>query len=226
MQWEPYDKRELPDVLPTSGRTLAKAAAVYDFVQPIVTLGQERRLNAAVVEIVPLKEEQSVLDVGCGTGLLTGAIAARYPSAQVIGIDASKPMIRVARRKRTAPNCRYRQAVAEALPFGDREFDVVVSALFFHHVNAGTKRLCLSEAWRVLKPGGRLIVADIDRPYSPLGWLMATAGWILLMQPEIKENIDGILRRLIEETGFKNVKQLGQYSGYISVLSARRTELC
>jgi len=222
MTAEPVDDPQLPDVLPTQGRVLAKAATVYDAVQPLITFGQERRLNTWVADKLDLGDGSRALDVGCGTGLLTVAIAERHPSCEVVGIDASKPMLRVARRKRSRPNCSYKQAVAEHLPFDDEFFDVVTSALFFHHVNREYKARSLNEALRVLKPNGRLLTADMGRPYTFLGWAVSHAAWILLRQPEIKENIDGVLGELVTASGFQDFAEVGRFSGYITVFSARK----
>ncbi len=216
------NENEALDALPTQGRVLTKAARIYDAVQPIVTLGQEARLNRWVAASLQPAPGARILDVGCGTGLLTQAIAEKHSSCEVIGIDASRPMIEVAHRKRAGGRISYRQAVAEDLPFGDGDFDIVTSALFFHHVNRVCKSQALSEARRVLKPGGQLVVADIERPYTALGWLMAVAGWLVLLQPEIKENIDGIMTNLIEGAGFKDIARTKRFSGYIAVLSAHK----
>lgn len=211
-----------PDALPTRGRVLLRAAAVYDLVQPLVTLGQEGRLNRWLAEQICLPPGNRVLDIGCGTGLLTVRIAQRHPQLEVIGIDASRPMIDVAKRKRSLPNCSFQQALGEDLPFPDNHFGLVTSALFFHHVDLELKRQTLREIQRVLTVDGTLLVADMDQPYTALGWTMSWTAWKLFRQPEIKENMDGILRREIPAAGFSGLTELGRFSGYISVLQARR----
>ena len=213
----------LPDTLPTKGRVLIQAAYVYDQVQPFVTLGQEARMNRWIAEqIKSSADNKRILDVGCGTGLLTINIAECCPGCAVEGIDASGPMIRVARRKRTRPNCTFQQALAENLPYPDEHFDIITSALFFHHVNQDLKRRCLQEIYRTLKPGGRLIIADMDKPYTMMGWLLSYGAWIIFRQPEIKENMDGVLRKEVQQAGFIDMEDLGRFSGYINVFSARR----
>lgn len=211
-----------PDALPTRGRVLVKAAKVYDAVQPFVTLGQEARLNKWLAQQVKLPKGAQVLDIGCGTGLLTVQIAESDSDINVIGIDASKPMIEVANRKRSRDNCHFQQALGEELPFPDNHFDLVSSALFFHHVDQQLKHQTLEEIRRVLKPNGELLIADMDKPYTALGWAMSWTAWKLLRQPEIKENMDGILRQEIDAVGFANLTELARFSGYIRVLHARR----
>jgi ubiquinone/menaquinone biosynthesis C-methylase UbiE len=214
----------LPDSLPTKGRVLVKAALVYDQVQPFVTLGQEARMNRWIAERIRPPDGARVLDVGCGTGLLTVQIAEGAPGCFVEGIDASGPMIRVARQKRTRPNCTFRQALAEELPYPNEHFDLVTSALFFHHVDRELKRRCLTEIYRTLKPGGLLVIADMDKPYTIMGWLLSYGAWLLFRQPEIKENLDGVLREEVGQSGFDAIEDRGQFSGYIRVFSARRPE--
>ncbi len=197
-----------------------KAAAIYDFVQPLVTLGQEQRLNRWLADFIETPAGGRILDVGCGTGLLTAAIATCHSAAEVVGIDASPTMIAVARRKRCRSNCSYQAAVAERLPFPAESFDVVTSALFFHHVHLELKKDCLKEMLRILKPGGRMIIADMDTPYTRLGWALSVGAWRLFRQPEIKENIDGKLDSLIPECGFHGLEKPARFSGYISIWSA------
>ena len=211
-----------PAALPTRGRVLVKAARIYDAVQPLVTLGQEARLNHWLAEQISLPDGSRILDIGCGTGLLTARIARRHPQLEVIGIDASRPMIEVAKRKRSSSNCHFRQALGEDLPYAEASFDLVTSALFFHHIDCALKQQTLKEIRRVLKPKGELLIADMDRPYTALGWVMSWTAWKLFRQPEIKENMDGLLRREITACGYLDLAERGRFAGYISVLHARR----
>lgn len=102
---------------------------------------------------------QRVLDVACGTGALTCAAAERVaPGGAVVGLDVNPAMLAVARRKRTS--IEWRDGRAESLPFADASFDAVVSQfglMFFDDRVAA-----LREMHRVLKPGGRLVVAVCD----------------------------------------------------------------
>lgn len=213
-----------PRALPTDGRVLVHAARVYDAVQPWVTFGQEKRLNRRVAEALAPRGGERILDVGCGTGLLTAEVARRMATGEVIGIDASRPMIDVATRKRSSPICRYELAVAEELPFDDGTFDAAVSALFFHHVPLDTKRRSAAEMVRVVRPGGRVVVADIDTPWTLFGTCYAYAGWILLRQPEIKENIDGRVPATLREAGLTDVEAGAGVLGCIRIWSGRRRE--
>jgi ubiquinone/menaquinone biosynthesis C-methylase UbiE len=82
-------------------------------------------------------------------------------------------MIRVARKKRAGPTCRFEVAAAEDLPFENASFDAVVSSLFFHHVPLDLKEKAFAEAWRVLRTSGKLIVADMHTPTTWMGALVS-----------------------------------------------------
>lgn len=207
----------------TRGRTLDHAAGVYDWLAPVMTLGQEGRYRKRVLGLLGLRGGERVLDVGCGTGVLTCLIARRLtlPGALAVGLDAAPQMVHVARRRPEAREARVRfdVGVAESLAYPDAEFDAAVSTFFFHHIDAELKRRSLQELYRVLKPGGRLIIVDVDVPSNWFGALCAWSGYWLFKQEEIRENIRGELRRALAETPFREVQRVARYSGYVSVFS-------
>jgi SAM-dependent methyltransferase len=109
-----------------------------------------------VAEAAGIRPGDRVLDVACGTGVLTREAARRAgPKGAVTGLDLSPEMLEVA--ERLGPELRWQQGSADALPFADQSFDAVVSQfglMFFPDPVAG-----LREMRRVLVPGGRLAVA-------------------------------------------------------------------
>ena len=105
-------------------------------------------------------EAPRLLDVGCGTGRLLGRLRAELPAAaRLSGVDASAPMIEVARAKAALRDVELAVAPAEALPFGEASFDAVVSTLSFHHWN--DQRAGLSDVARVMRAGAPLLLVDI-----------------------------------------------------------------
>ncbi len=103
---------------------------------------------------------QRLLDAGTGTGLV--ASEAKRRGADPVGIDFSEPMVAEARRRHAG--IEFRAASADALPFGDGEFDVVTGNFVLHHT--GRPEKVLGEAHRVLRPGGRAgftVWADLSK---------------------------------------------------------------
>jgi ubiquinone/menaquinone biosynthesis C-methylase UbiE len=116
----------------------------------------DRTLDLAL-RCVP--EPGHVLDVGCGTGYLLRRLAVLVPTAvEIAGIDAAPEMIRVAEAASTDDRVRFSTGVAEGLPYGDQRFDLILSTTSFDHWP--NQRAGLTECFRVLRPGGHLVLCD------------------------------------------------------------------
>lgn len=130
------------------------------------------RVHSAVLDLAaPLPPPASVLDVGCGTGRLLRAAAARWPDAQLIGVDPAQGMVDGARQ--LTPGATFHRGLAESLPLPDNSVDLVFSTLSFHHWHdqmAGVREIA-----RVLRPGGHFVLADFAPPHM-LAWLTSHGG--------------------------------------------------
>lgn len=113
-----------------------------------------------IIESAGIGPNDRVLDVGCGTGFLLLEAARR--ARQAVGVDVSPAMLAEAKRKAEQDgltNVALREAQAEALPFADERFDVVITRLTIHHM-VDPHRV-LREMYRVLRPEGRFAICDI-----------------------------------------------------------------
>ena len=108
-----------------------------------------------------------ILDVGCGTGRLPARLASGYQYARVVGVDASTEMIKNAEAPRVPHRAHFAAAVAEALPFADAVFDLVVVTLSVSHWS--DEAAGLAEIGRVMAPGATLVAAEVcqARPVHP-----------------------------------------------------------
>jgi ubiquinone/menaquinone biosynthesis C-methylase UbiE len=141
------------------------SAAEYDRRFMVRSRGRERVFRQELVERARLAAGESVLDVGCGTGTLALAAKRRVGAdGMARGIDPSAEMIARARSKarRSGLDVAFDEAVVQTLPFEDDTFDVVLAALTFHQLPHDDVDRSLREIERVLRPGGRLFVADLD----------------------------------------------------------------
>jgi ubiquinone/menaquinone biosynthesis C-methylase UbiE len=119
-------------------------------------------LSLLQAELGPL-DGLAVLDVACGTGALAARLAPAT-ARQFVGIDLAAAMLTVAAQKLTAqPHCTLACGRADALPFADAQFDLVVTASALHYFRDPVA--ALREMARVVRPGGRVIVLDWCRDY-------------------------------------------------------------
>jgi SAM-dependent methyltransferase len=134
--------------------------------------GQGRELRRRAATLARLRPGEQALDVGCGTGTLALEVARRVGRAGgVAGIDPSPEQIARARAKAARRHLpiAFEVGAIEQLAFPDQTFDVVLSTLMMHHLPAPLKRQGLVEIARVLKPGGRLVIADFTRKQDRAG---------------------------------------------------------
>ena len=189
----------------TEGR-LIRWAPYYDMMVNITSLGHAGMLRRMTVDNAQIQPGDSVLDVGCGTGEVALLAKSRTKVGKVFGIDPAPEMIAVARSKaaRKKLDVDFRVGVIEALPFPDASLDVVTSSLMMHHLPEDLKARGLAEVHRVLKPGGRLLIADFMQPsYSILSHLML----FFTRHQGVQNGLEEV-GKLLKEAGFSEVSQL------------------
>lgn len=166
---EPYQKAAGSDRL----------APYYDL---MIRLGmRERAIKGRVIDLARLAPGRRMLDLGCGTGTLVLMALRRAPGATVIGVDGDPVMLGIARRKaeREGAFAPFDEGMAYALPYADESFDVVTATLMLHHLTHDQQARALAEVRRVLRPSGRLVIADFAPPHNRWAELAVRAGRLL-----------------------------------------------
>jgi SAM-dependent methyltransferase len=155
-----------------------------------------------------------VLDVRCFTGVLAREAFHRVgPSGHVVGVDSNPAMLTVARQ--VAPDITWQEAAAEKLPFDDASFDVVASAFGLPYFDCHS---ALREMWRVLKPGGRLIVAAWDS----LDNVPAYAILVALLQHKVSPRAADALRTPFSVGDPDRIKAIFREAGIEPKISRRQ----
>ncbi len=169
------DKDRKPDEV--SGM-FDEVAHGYDRTNAVLSVGNSALWRIATVRALDPKPGERILDIACGTGTSSAGLA--RSGATVVGLDFSPRMLDLARAKHR--KVQFVQGDALALPFGDDEFDAVT--ISFGLRNTEDPKLALAEMYRVLKPGGRLLICEFSRPPQAvlrLGYI----AWMRLVAPVV-----------------------------------------
>jgi len=146
----------------------ARIARRYDFLNDLQSFGLHRLWKRRVVRLAQIKSGDRALDLCCGTGDISFALAAR--GAEVTGLDFSEPMLEVARQRSTQQAAvrtpHFIQGDAQQLPFPDASFEIVTVGYGLR--NLASWQRGLDEMLRLAKPGARLLVLDFGKPANPL----------------------------------------------------------
>jgi ubiquinone/menaquinone biosynthesis C-methylase UbiE len=199
---------------------------LYD---PIVAATmRERRFRGALADLVAaaLPEGGSLVDVGCGTGTFAIAFAARRPDARVVGVDGDPAILALAGRKPGAGAVDWLEGLAGALPLPDASADAVTMSLLLHHLLPADKHAALADARRVLRPGGRLHIADWGRPHDPAMRATFTLLQVIDGFANTRDHSAGRLPAIVAAAGFGSVAthaRLRTAFGSLEILSAARS---
>jgi demethylmenaquinone methyltransferase/2-methoxy-6-polyprenyl-1,4-benzoquinol methylase len=190
-------ERYVAHFFPGTGRS-------YDRVVAWTTLGLDAHWKRRLLNLVP--PSRAVLDLACGTGIVTFALLDRFPAARVVGVDVTEDYLAVARAKHRARGGDVVWLLGDAVAIPVAEwgpFDAIVSSYLPKYVDPD--RL-LDNILPALQPGGVLLLHDFTRPTALLPRLVWRAWYAVLERvapqrhPEWRNVFDGSLRRLVAET--------------------------
>jgi len=187
------------------------AAGVYDLVIEYFTRGSVlRRLS---VDAIAPEPGEAILDLGCGTGELSLALAQTEPRSSVTGYDIDPEILEIARNKMglqgevSAVTFRDVNVTdAASLPQQDiGRFDCVTSSLVFHHLTHDQKQQALKSVQALLRPGGRFVLID----WGPgVNVFLGAAFWLVRLLDGLavtRDNANGALPDMLEEAGFAQI---------------------
>jgi ubiquinone/menaquinone biosynthesis C-methylase UbiE len=179
----------------------ADAESVWNWDSPAGRIRADRRASY-FVSTAGINKNDTVLELGCGTGLFTRKVHA-ISGAKIIATDLSEDLLIEARKK--FPEGNFRIADAMNLDFSDHSFDVVFGSSILHHLDM---QKALTEIYRVLKPGGRMVFAEPNM-INPQILIQKNIPFIkkwLGDSPDETAIIRWKFKKLMERSGFINIR--------------------
>ena len=180
----------------------------------------EKKFRGKLLEELNPQPEEKILEFGAGTAqnLIWGK--KKSPQTHFVGIDIDPAMKKIAEEKFQKEKLSIPYILYEGgkLPFPKEEFDKVFSSLVFHHLEREEKKEALGEIYRILKPGGMLLILDWGRAENPLMRFLFYGVQIFDGFSRTKDNIAGLLPRYMEEAGFQKVEEKYPISTIVGTL--------
>jgi ubiquinone/menaquinone biosynthesis C-methylase UbiE len=179
------------------------AAVTYDPITQYVLPPNEEWVRQGLTDRVCCRPRR-ILDLGCGTGSTTLLLKRAFPEAEVIGVDLSPYMLVVAddRAQQAGLKITYQHGNAEQTKFLDSSFDLVTASLLFHETPPIVSCTILQECFRLLKPGGEVLVLDGNQAtLRQTEWLTQ-----IFEEPYIRDYAAGSLDSWMRTAGFQDVQ--------------------
>ncbi len=219
-----------------NARLFTTIADRYDFITRLLSYGRDQAWKRDLMARAGIRPGQRVLDLATGTGDL--ALAAAASGAFVTGLDLAPRMIRLARAKKGAASVRFLVGDMTSLPLPPSSIDVVTTGYGLRNVPDLDR--AVAEIARVLRPGGRFLSLDFERPanaawrrvyFAYLTVVGATVGTVLHGDPDTYRYIPASLARYpgadavagrLRAAGFASAEVVPKMAGFMAIHVARR----
>ena len=212
----------------------SEAARHYDFATRMLSLGRDAAWKKQLVAALPPLPAPVCVDLACGTGDIAFLLAERYPAGQIIGVDLTEPMLKLARQRCDVDNVEFVCQDMGSTGFPNASADIVTGGYAVR--NAPELRQAFLEIHRILKPGGFVALLDFSKPpslwfqrlqYLILKYWCGLWGLLLHGNPEVHAYISASLktfpdreqlRQIISEAGFVVSHSRQFYFGTLELL--------
>lgn len=223
------------DKLLFNKRLFTVVAPVYSFVTSTLSFGRDSAWKRKLIHGLPAMKNPQCLDLACGTGDITFALAEKYSGGSIVGLDINEQMLALARAKSAFSSIRFVRRDMSHTGFENGRFDLITGGYALR--NAPSIPDTLKEIFRLLKPGGYCALLDFSK--SPRPWLQAVGisllmvwgglwGLILHGNPDIYTYIAkslqyfpdrAALKGLLAETGFNNISSHLLFFGLLEIVT-------
>jgi len=191
---------------------------LYDFF--CVVSGFGSRFRGKVLDAVELRDGMTVVDIGCGTGVFLKVAKQSFPHVRFVGLDPDAQALGIAEHRfaKAGASVELKKAFAESLPLSDNSVDACFSTLALHHMPDDIKRSAIREMHRILKNGGKVVIADFGETKSTLFHKI-----LFFEKPEYLDgNFRGVIPQYLREIGFKNIRIAGHHFPGIDIAVAEK----
>lgn len=174
-----------------------------------ITMPEKKFRNKLINEVNPIIGEK-ILEFGFGTGENLIIAKQNHPKIDFTGLDIDPKVKRIAEQKIKLKGLQIPLTLynGETFPFDSNKFDKVYSSLVFHHLDTKTKKHCLNEIKRILKPQGTLLIGDWGKPKSKFRRFLFHTVQLFDGYKTTQENVEGLLPVYMSDCGFENVEEV------------------
>lgn len=191
----------------------------YDIIVSISRLG--KIFKREVLSVIELSGNERIVDIGCGTGVLMHEAGKRSAELEIVGIDPDPEMLKMAARKVSQLKNKIDliRGFSTRIALPDQSVDACFSTLTFHHLSRVQKQKTAAEAYRILKDGGRLVVADFCRMRFPF----LASFFLFENRIYLRENFEGLVFDVISQAGFSEIREIRRPFSLVSIIVAKKS---